>query len=207
MKVLIIDNHDFILDSVRNVISSNGRFTSIETVNSPVKALETIKITSPDLIISDYKMPEMNGLELVLAVKENNVKSKIIILSMVDEAEVIQTLINQGINAYINKESSIANLAKAIDEVLEGNSFYCVHTQEVLKKYRQHSIQSTVFLSKRELEILKLIVSEFKNQDIAVKLNISVSTVETHKKNLIKKLNVKSVVGLVRYALEKQIFD
>lgn len=206
MKILIVDNHDFILDSVRNVLQSNMLFTSIQTVNNPKIALESILLTKPDIIISDYKMPEMNGMELVMALKEYKISSKIIILSMVDEGEVIEILLNQGISAFINKESATINLSLAIDEVLKGNTFLCFHTQEVLKKHRQTS-NTSVFLSKRELQILKWIVAEYKNQDIAHELNISVSTVETHKKNLIKKLNVKGVVGLVRYALEKQLFD
>jgi len=206
MKILIVDNHDFILDSVRNVLQSNMLFTSIQTVNNPKVALESILLTKPDIIISDYKMPDMNGLELVMALKEYKISSKIIILSMVDEGEVIETLLNQGISAFINKESATINLSLAIDEVLKGNTFLCFHTQEVLKKHRQTS-NTSVFLSKRELQILKWIVAEYKNQDIAHELNISVSTVETHKKNLIKKLNVKGVVGLVRYALENQLFD
>lgn len=206
MKILIVDNHDFILDSVRNVLQGNTLFTSIQTVNNPKVALESILLTKPDIIISDYKMPEMNGLELVMALKEHRISSKIIILSMVDEGEVIETLLNQGISAFINKESATINLSLAIDEVVKGNTFLCFHTQEVLKKHRQ-TPNTSVFLSKRELQILKWIVAEYKNQDIAHELNISVSTVETHKKNLIKKLNVKGVVGLVRYALEKQLFD
>lgn len=206
MKILIVDNHDFILDSVRNVLQGNTLFTSIQTVNNPKVALESILLTKPDIIISDYKMPDMNGLELVMALKEQKISSKIIILSMVDEGEVIETLLNQGISAFINKESATINLSLAIDEVLKGNTFLCFHTQEVLKKHRQ-TPNTSVFLSKRELQILKWIVAEYKNQDIAQELNISVSTVETHKKNLIKKLNVKGVVGLVRYALEKQLYD
>lgn len=205
MKILIIDNHEFILESVKNIITELNQFTEIETVNDPELALEKIKVLAPDIIISDYKMSEMNGLELVMNIRAFNKTSKIIILSMVDEGEVIETLIKQGINGYIHKESSIGNISKAIDVVIKGSNFFCVKTQEILKKHRVNN-KPSFFLSKRELEILKLIVDEFKNKDIAKQLNISVSTVETHKKNLIKKLQVKTTVGLVKYAVKNQLF-
>lgn len=205
MRILIIDNHEFILDSVRNIVGDLNQFNEVETVSSPTLALEKIQNNEPDIIISDYKMSEMNGLELVMNIRTFNKTSKIIILSMVDEGEVIETLIKQGINGYIHKESSIGNISKAIKKVLSNKQFYCLKTQEILKKHRANN-STSFFLSKRELEILKLIVDEFKNKDIAEQLNISVSTVETHKKNLIKKLQVKTTVGLVKYAVEHQLF-
>lgn len=205
MKVLIIDNHEFILESVKNLVLESGQIKEVETVNSPRLALEMIQDMLPDVIISDYKMDEMNGLELLINIRSFNKTSKIIMLSMVDEGEVIETLIQQGVNGYVHKESSIGNIAKALQRVTNDKQYYCVKTQEILKKHRSRNERS-FFLSKRELEILKLIVDEVKNKEIALELNISVSTVETHKKNLIKKLGVKTTVGLVKYVVENQLF-
>lgn len=206
MKILIVDNHDLIIDSLSRLIIENNISNNILSATNGAQALELAIAHNPKLIISDYKMGELNGLQLLIEVKKNNLLSKFMIISMVDEAAVIEQLVNNDINGYVNKDCNKAELLDGIQKVLNGEKFFCKNTQETLKKHKRSNKQD-VFLSKREIETLRLISMDKKNQEIASVLNISVSTVETHKKNLIKKLGVNGAAGLIRYVAESKMFD
>lgn len=205
MKVLIIDNHELILDSIRVLVQENFPDAKIWTSQNSELGKNYIKDILFDYIICDYKIDELNGIDIFQYSKSLDKKSLFIIVSMINDPIVIETILEHGINAFICKEGSKTELVKAIHELRKNDRFICVVTQETLKDHKRKS-KSQIFLTKREYEILSLIMKEFKNQDIAKKLSISVSTVETHKKNLIGKLQVKGTVGLVKYALENQLF-
>ena len=205
MKILIIDNHELILDSIKVLIHESFPDAKIWTSQTSELGKSYIKDISFDYIVCDYKIDELNGIDVFQYSKSLGNKSLFIIVSMINDPIVIETILELGINAFICKEGSKTELIKAIHELGKNDRFICVVTQEILKDHKRKS-KSQVFLTKREYEILTLIMKEFKNQDIAKKLSISVSTVETHKKNLMAKLQVKGTVGLVKYALENQLF-
>jgi DNA-binding NarL/FixJ family response regulator len=206
MKFLIADNHDIMLEGVSRLLNEKNIPDNTFKASNGVEALTIALEKKPDFIISDYKMEGMNGLELLIKIKEKELDCKFLVISMIDEAAIIETLIKYGVDGFVSKESPKEEIIEAVKHIQDGRKYYCRNTQEVLKQFRRLK-NDTVFLSKRELEILKMVVAEKKNQEIASDLNISVSTIETHKKNLIKKLGVKGSVGLVRYALEKKLFD
>jgi DNA-binding NarL/FixJ family response regulator len=206
MKFLIADNHDIMLEGVSRLLNEKNIPDNTFKASNGVEALPIALEKKPDFIISDYKMEGMNGLELLIKIKEKELDCKFLVISMIDEAAIIETLIKYGVDGFVSKESPKEEIIEAVKHIQDGRKYYCRNTQEVLKQFRRLK-NDTVFLSKRELEILKMVVAEKKNQEIASDLNISVSTIETHKKNLIKKLGVKGSVGLVRYALEKKLFD
>ncbi len=205
MKILIIDNHELILDSIKNLLTENIPTVKIwSSLNSEV-AINYINDIEFDFIICDYKLDELNGIDIYQYVKNKGKKCKFLILSMINDPVIIETILEYGVNGFICKDGSKSELIKAINELKENEKFICVASQEILKNHKRKS-KIPVFLTKREFEILGLIMKEYKNQDIAKRLSISVSTVETHKKNLIAKLEVKSTVGLVKYVIEKQLF-
>lgn len=205
MKIVIADNHDLIIDGLARMIGDRNISQTIYKAHNGREALDLAITHTPDLIISDYKMEEFNGLELLIRVRQEALKAKFLVISMVNEAAIVEKLIEHGVDGFMNKESPVDEMIYGISEIRKGKKYFCRITQEALKEARK-SNQSEIFLSGRELEVLKMVLEEKKNQQIAEELHIHVSTVETHKKNLIRKLGVKSSIGLVRYALENNLF-
>jgi DNA-binding NarL/FixJ family response regulator len=206
MNILLVDNHDLILDSILLLIQDIVPEAKVFKAFNGNDAFNIAKLHKPDLVISDYKMEGLNGHELLGAIKNENITTRFLIISMVSEYAVINALINQGVDGYINKECDKWEISKGIKLVLQGKQYLCSSTRHILNDYKFNDSKSP-YLSKREVEILRHIYAEKKNQEIATILNISVSTVETHKKNLIKKLKVKTSVGLIKYVAENNIID
>jgi DNA-binding NarL/FixJ family response regulator len=206
MNILLVDNHDLILDSILLIIQDIVPEAKVFKAFNGNDAFNIAKLHKPDLVISDYKMEGLNGHELLGAIKNENITTRFLIISMVSEYAVINALINQGVDGYINKECDKWEISKGIKLVLQGKQYLCSSTRHILNDYKFNDSKSP-YLSKREVEILRHIYAEKKNQEIATILNISVSTVETHKKNLIKKLKVKTSVGLIKYVAENNIID
>ena len=205
MKILIADNHELILESMRSMLEEHFSQASLRKASDGASALEEARRFRPDLIISDFKMPGLNGLELLSRLKHEAWKGKFIVLTMVNELMVIQALMAMKADGIISKECDKSEILKGTAAVLKGETFVCSYTQSVLKQSQQP--QSIVpVLSKREQEVLRLICEEKKNKEIAEALHISVYTIESHKKNLIRKLNVKSTVGLVKYAYDSGLY-
>jgi DNA-binding NarL/FixJ family response regulator len=195
-----------ILDSILLLIQDIVPEAKVFKAFNGNDAFNIAKLHKPDLVISDYKMEGLNGHELLGAIKNENITTRFLIISMVSEYAVINALINQGVDGYINKECDKWEISKGIKLVLQGKQYLCSSTRHILNDYKFNDSKSP-YLSKREVEILRHIYAEKKNQEIATILNISVSTVETHKKNLIKKLKVKTSVGLIKYVAENNIID
>lgn len=205
MKILLVDNHDLVIDGLARLLKLNGLSSQVKKAHDGESAFALAQTYLPDLIISDYRMPLMNGLQLLVEIKAVGLKCHFLVISMIDEAVIVETLLNHGADGFVNKESTTDEMLYGVSEVLKGNRFLCRITQGLLKKSK-NSVDE-MFLTRRELQILKLVVDERKNKEIANDLHINVSTVETHKKNIIRKVGVKSSMGLVRYALENQLFD
>lgn len=205
MKIIIADNHDLIIDGLARMIQEKNISDTIYKAHNGLEAMTLVTKHTPDLIISDYRMGEFNGLELLIRVRREQIKSKFLVISMVNEAAIVEKLIEHGADGFINKESPVDEMIYGMNEVCKGEKYFCRITQEILKEAKKPD-RAEVFLSRRELEVLRMVVREKKNQEIAHELHIEVSTVETHKKNLIRKLGVKSSIGLVRYALENNLF-
>lgn len=203
MNILLVDNHELILDSMMQIIANTVSEAKVFKALNGNDAFNIAKLHKPDLVISDYKMEGLNGMELYMALKNEKIITQFLIISMVNEYGVINALINEGINGYINKECDKWEISRGIKQVLEGKQYFCSVTQDIINTHKR-SNYTIPYLSKRENEILRYIYAEKKNQEIATILNISVSTVETHKKNLIKKLKVKTMVGLIKYVAENK---
>ena len=203
MTILLVDNHDLILNSLERILEEAKLANKILKAKSGDDAWKIIQQTKPELIISDYKMNGLNGLELLDKVKTHFPESLFLMLSMIDEPVMIHNIINRGVNGLIHKDSPASELIAAIKNISKSKNYYCQTAQKLL----QSNFNPAPALTKREIEVLKLLVQEKKNKEIGEILFIDVSTVETHKKNLIKKLNVKTAIGLVKYAMETKIFD
>jgi two-component system, NarL family, nitrate/nitrite response regulator NarL len=186
-SVLLVDDHPILLEGMRNLI--RDPFQVMEVATSGLAALELIKTTDFDLLITDYEMPGMTGLELVKAARHAQPEMKIIVLSMHDDPAVVKELLRTGVMGYILKKDTYKNLADALQKVMEGKRFLSDEVAEIL-----------INLPEEEVEILKLVTKEFNSRQIAEILFISERTVETHRKNILKKTGAINLVGLVKYA-------
>ena len=212
ISVLLADDHEVVLDSLAMMIASLEGVAVVATAKSGQEALDQLARAPVDIVLSDMHMPELNGIELSLRLREYFPATKLILLTMEEEPETIRAALQAGVWGYVLKRATKKELETAILTVAGGTKYFAeeVHRQlaqienETTPNGREtpESIQS---LSKREIEIIRLIASEVSSQDIADQLFISPSTVETHRRNIFKKLDIHSVVALTRFAISNKI--
>ncbi len=202
-KLLLVDDHAIVLDGLEAVLRSEPDF-SITKVNEALFALSHLKSQEFSLIITDYSMPDMDGLTLVKKARQIVPSIKIIMLSMHDEPHIIREVMNSGVNGYVLKKYAQQELMHAIRSVLGGHNYWSKEVSTALLK--TEDIQNgTQNLTEREIEVLRLIVQEMTSKEIAEKLFLSERTVETHRKNMMRKTNVNSTVGLIKYAYSNKL--
>jgi DNA-binding NarL/FixJ family response regulator len=205
-RILIADDHSMVRDGVKNLINQNKDLVVIGEASSGTQTLELFESLSPDLLIIDISMPDMNGMEVSKNILAKNPNANIVILSMYDDEDYISRCLEYGVKGYVIKNESGSELDYAIRSVLSGKNYFSRQAQDVIfKKYSQNVTRKKqredhIKLTKREVEIIKLIAEGLTSQEMANKLFISPRTVETHRANLMKKIGVKNAIELVKKA-------
>ena len=205
-KILIADDHAMVRDGVRNLVHQNKDLTVIGEATSGNETLELFDKLKPDLLILDISMPDINGMEVSKAILARNPDANIVILSMYQDDDYISRCLEYGVKGYVVKNESGSELDFAIRSVLQGKNYFSRQAQDVIfKKYSQNVTRRKVAddeikLTKREVEIVKLIADGLTSQQMADKLFISHRTVETHRANLMKKMGARNAIDLVRKA-------
>ncbi len=210
-NLIIADDHKMFLEGLQSILSSIDDYKIILTANSGKNVLKyvTINPTSKiDLIITDISMPEMDGITLNREVKKINPNIKVLVVSMHIDTAMIDALIKNDVDGYLHKNTEKHELLKAISSILNGEKYFSqsikdAYTNSVFTK-KKESIQS---LTKREKEVLKLIALEHTSQEIADILFLSKHTIESYRKNLIVKLNVRNLAGLTKYAIKLGLIE
>lgn len=213
IKILLADDHFIITDGIIAMLSQHKEYEIIGEARDGEDTLTKVKELSPDILIVDISMPKINGIDVVKKIRENDSVIKILALTQHDKSEYIMQMLKAGADGYLLKNSNKEELITALKAISEGNKYFGKKISDIiLTNYVSHSdikneepSQTEILLTKREIEIIKLIVKDKSNQEIADNLNISLRTVETHRRNIMQKLNVKTVVALVRYALNKNL--
>ena len=204
IKILLVDDHRILLDGLKALFDNDSEFEIIGAVSSPKEALEKLNIQQPDILLTDYTLPGMTGLELSTKVKELYPQVKRVILSMHDEGHLVKQVMKEGVDGYLLKNIQQGELKAALRQIMQCMPYISPEiTKQLMTGLANES--KHVLLTDREQEIVKLIVKEFSNKQIAEKLFISERTVETHRKNIFRKTNTASLVGLVKFALEHNI--
>lgn len=208
IKLLLVDDHLMFLEGLQSLFNKEPSIEVIGTASSAAIALKILTEQKADVVITDLSMPAMDGSQLIERLHDLYPETCILVLSMHSEADIITKLIQQNVNGYLLKNAEKSELLKAVQTIFEGKNYF---SAEVQKIFTEHSFKRNINreqmpeLSSREKEVLKLIVDEFTTKEIAQKLFISQHTVESHRKNIISKLNVKNVAGLVKYAIENNL--
>lgn len=209
IKIAILDDHQMLIDGLTALVRNEKHIEIITTSVSPQKMLDAIAKDQPDIILSDINMPEMSGIEFTRKVCSEYSKTKVIALSMFGEKSTISEMLDAGASGYILKNTGKEELLKAIEKVAGGGMFFSDEVAaEMMKNLSERAKKQEnekINFTDREKEIILLITQEFSNAQIAEKLFISERTVETHRKNIFRKANTKTVVGLVKFAIEHKL--
>lgn len=210
IKIILADDHHILLDGLRLLLQKQRDMEVTGCFSNGRRLLEALPaLGAVHLALIDLSMPEMDGLQLSLEIKKSNPDIKLIILSMHDDAGHIMKMVDQGVHGYLLKNTGDQELLHAIRKVAAGRMYFSADVAAtiesvILQREQAKATPALPRLSARELEILKLIAHELSNAEIANTLFISERTVETHRKNMLRKMNHKSMVGLLRYAMEQK---
>ena len=209
INLLIADDHQLFIDGLFKILENEKIIGEIFSVNNGKEVLETIGLQSIDCIIMDINMPVMNGLETTKQVKMNNPDIKIIVVSMQCDVSIVSKMLKAGADGFINKDTGKDELLTAINKVMGNEKYISPAISRNLFSFfsekKNVSSENEKHLTVRELEIIKLIADGLTNQEIAAKLFLSIMTVDTHRKNMIAKLQLKNTASLVKYAFEHKL--
>lgn len=214
IKIVLADDHALVRDGIRALLEEETYLEVIGEVSNGVEALKIVTDKTPDILIIDIRMPKMGGIEAVEELnKDDNIKTKTIILSMHDSEEYILKSIQAGANGYLLKDTDKNEFIKAIQTVYEGGKFFSGDISNVLvsnlfgksnnltKADNKNEI-NPFDLTGKEIKVLELVLTGLTNKEISEKLNNSKRTIETHRFNLMKKMQVKNLIDLAKKAEE-----
>lgn len=207
IKILLVDDHQVINDGLKALLDKQPGLRVSATASNGSEALELIKVLDFDIVLMDIDMPIMNGLDATLLIKKTKNSPKVIILSMHSEKGMVEELIANGVDGYLLKNTGKEELISAIKTVMSGNKYF--DSDVTLSLLNKNTVVPKINvdydLTERELEILRLVADGFTNKEIGEKLFISHRTVDTHRTNLMRKLEVNNIAGLISFAIKNKL--
>ncbi|UII25874.1 response regulator transcription factor [Fulvivirga maritima] len=209
ISIIIIDDHKIFLEGISSLLEDVPNFEIIGTAGNDKEAYRLLEEHQINLVICDISMPEINGLDLCVAIKKKYPDTNTLILSSHGDIQSISRGVKYEVDGYLLKNTAKDELIKAIETIHNGGNYFSKDVKDLYIKnaFERKSLPEQPRLSKKEIGILRLIAEEYTTQEIADKIFISQNTVNTHRRNLLTKLNVKNTAGLVRYAVENQLLD
>mgnify|MGYP000626859454 CR=1 FL=1 len=204
IRILIVDDHPMVTDGIQAILETYDDIHVVGTLNNGQDAVDMIDDLAPDVVLLDLNMPGLSGLNATEMILEKRPQTRILILSMHDSPEYISTALSHGARGYILKDVPTEEIRSAIDKVMAGQEYLCTGAKGSLKPKISDGREA---LTSREQTILLELAQGQSNKDVARTLNISVRTVETHRKNIKRKLGISSTAGLTRYALEHGVLQ
>jgi DNA-binding NarL/FixJ family response regulator len=209
IRVLIVDDHAILRDGIRSLLERQEDITVVGEASNGQEALVRVDEFQPDIVLMDVAMPVMDGLEATRRLKEAHPEIKVLILTQHDNQEYVGSLLQAGASGYVLKRSGGREVVMAIHQVYKEGAFLEPGVaRRVLRDYTQaNKEEDRSYLTKREREVLKLVVEGKRNKEIAHLLVISPKTVSVHRTNIMAKLGVRSNIELVRYAMQHNLVD
>ncbi|CAZ94843.1 response regulator transcription factor [Zobellia galactanivorans] len=210
-NLIIADDHKMFIDGLLSILNDAPEFSVRTTAKNGKQVVKYLDINGTDdlhLLITDLSMPEMDGIALNRIVKEKHPSLKTLVVSMHIDGSMIEKLIQNNVDGYVPKNAEKDELLTAMRTIVKGEKYF---SQEIKQAYTdamfENKKQDEVHLTDREKEVLKLIADEYTTQEIADKLYLSKHTIESYRKNLISKLQVKNLAGLTKHAIKIGLLD
>jgi DNA-binding NarL/FixJ family response regulator len=214
INVLLVDDHNIVRQGLKALLLAEGDITIVGEAQTGREAVQMAAQLHPRIVIMDMAMPRLNGAEATRQILKAAPNTKIIVLSTYGDDEHIQQALAAGAAAYLLKQTAASDLVQAIREVTQGNAYF---SPAIAKRLREQTRQGLndpdattmpdVPLTQREAEVLQLIAEGFANKQIAYELGLSVKTVEKHRQQVMQKLGIHNIAGLVRHAVSKGIIE
>lgn len=209
IKVSIADDHPVVANGIKNILNDFKHLEVLAVYPNGNALLQGIKALQPDVLLLDMNLPDTEGAELARTITKLYSTVKILVFSSSDITIQVKKMLQAGAAGYLLKESDDVTIVKAIETVYNGGQFLSPAIQQAMvdDMFKNKNRPKQAVLTRREKEVLQLIVAEHTNQEIADKLFISPHTVDNHRINLLQKLNVKNTAGLVKVALQNGLVD
>ena len=204
IRVLIVDDHPMVAEGIQSILETYDDILVVGTLGTGQEAVDLAPDLVPDVILMDLNMPGLSGLVATEMLLEHSPDTRILILSMHDSPEYISTALSHGAMGYILKDVPTDEIKQAIDTVMQGQRYLCTGAKGSIEPKQSDGREA---LTGREQTILLQLAQGKSNKEVAMTLDISVRTVETHRKNIKRKLGISSTAGLTRYALEHGVLQ
>lgn len=215
ISIHLADDHQILIDGIATLLNTIPGFSIVGTSKNGAKIYEEVTLNNADILVLDISMPEKDGIQVLKEFAAKGFPCKVIILSSYDDLKIIKEVMKLGASGYLTKECACENIIEAIQTIHLGQEYFCKSIQNKIfstATKNNPKIKSTPFgldvsLTEREIEIIILISLEFSGKEISEQLFISSNTVETHRKNIMKKINAKNTISIVKYALKNQLIQ
>jgi DNA-binding NarL/FixJ family response regulator len=208
IRVLLADDHKIFRDGLRTLIDKEAEMEVVAEAENGRKAVKLAEKLSPNVIIMDVSMPDLNGIEATRKIIAGTSNVKVIALSMHSDRRFVLGMLEAGASAYLLKDCAFAELVSAIRQVAAGNTYLSPKIADVvvkgyLNKVSDTSLTRRTILTSREREILQLLAEGLSAKEIAAHLNLSIKTIETHRRNIMEKLEIHTIAELTKYAIRE----
>ena len=215
IRIFLVDDHQLVRDGIKALLISAEDLTILGEASSGRECFEKIALEPPDILILDISLPDTNGIEITKRISAEYPDTRVLILSMYTDEDFIFNSVKAGARGYLPKNTSREELLSAIHAIYDGEEFFSdsisrIMLKSYVRKAKEDDLASQggpIPLTTREIEILKLFAEGFINKEISDQLDISIRTVETHKNHIMKKLELKSTVELIKYAIRNKIVE
>lgn len=207
-RILICDDHPLVREGIKVTLGQQPTIEIVAEAGNGREAVSETKRVRPDMVLMDMSMPELNGLEATIQIKEFDKEIKVLIMTMYDDEAVVMRCLAAGASGYILKDAPLPQLIYAIGMVRKGHEYLDPGVTRNVNEYLQMtSPHQTSYdrLSLREREVLKLVAEGLSVKEIAIRLKVAAKTVDTHKYNLMTKLDIHNAAGLIRYAIQNKV--
>ncbi len=212
--IVLADDHELIRESVASLLREVPNFHVVSQCINGRQLIKSVARFHPNVVITDVSMPELNGIEAVKQIRKISPATRIIALSIYIDEVYIKDMVDAGVSGYVVKSGAARDLIEAIRNGSRGRIFFSSIIVDVAAKIqnsksnnKKFSLVTELLLTTREREVLQLIGEGFSSTEIGLKLNISVSTVKTHRNNLMDKLNVRDIAGLTRHSIRLKLVN
>ena len=208
IRILLVDDHKIVREGLGSLISEISGMEIIAEATSGREAIEIVKEKAPDVVVMDIAMPDMNGIEATRKILSNNPDVKVVALSMHSDRTLVTEALKAGASGYLLKDCAFEELSLAIEAVHDGKTYLSPSIANVVVKnlvHQDHSSESSAFevLTDREREVLQLLAEGESTKEVAYKLDVSVKTIESHRYNIMHKLEIRNFADLVKYAVRQ----